>query len=419
MDHRPLGQLPFIALVLAALTACNGRSQTDAPWLTAVDPSAHAAYFPLLGTSHDPTAPGSAISCSSCHDGSTFRTFRCTGCHAQPATDVIHAGVVAGYAFESATCYQCHRDGTTGTINHARFFPIGSGTSHALACADCHSDPARRADLSTLDCASCHSGRSGFSGAHAGVKDFPSGATNADCLRCHADGQVDHVAAHQARFPIASGSITHDTACLQCHAQSRADKTYAADFGSFHCTGCHANPATDSVHQAVSGYAYASAACFECHGSGSAAPANHSTSFFPIGAGTKHDGVQCSECHTDLSNPTDPARFACDTCHLADASFSATHTSPASGVSILALRTASGSRPALSLTSPNCLLCHADSQVNAIASHPAGGSSLGRNDHQVAGCITCHSGRRGDKPFAARFDTRPGCVACHTNGNPG
>src|SRR6266545_5256073 len=165
MDHRPLGHLPFIALVLAALAACKG-SQTDAPWLTAVDPSAHAAYFPLLGTSHDPTAPGSAVSCSSCHDGSTFRTFRCTGCDAQPATDAIHAGAVAGYAFDSATCFECHKDGTTGTINHARFFPVGSGTSHALACADCHSDPARRADLSTLDCASCHSGRSGFSGAH-------------------------------------------------------------------------------------------------------------------------------------------------------------------------------------------------------------------------------------------------------------
>jgi nitrate/TMAO reductase-like tetraheme cytochrome c subunit len=408
------------ALAVLALAACGGRGKSKAPWLTAVDPASHAAWFPLVGTAHDPTVPGTTVSCSGCHTSATFSTFSCTGCHAQPATDPIHAGVVAGYAWESGACYSCHRDGSAGVVDHAPFFPIGAGTSHALACAGCHGDPVHRQDLGTLACASCHGGRSGFAAVHAGVEDFPASASSADCLRCHADDRVERVADHQARFPIASGSATHDTACLQCHAQSRTDKPYAADFAAFSCTACHGNPDTDSAHAGVAGYSYASAACYQCHPTGSAAPADHSARAFPIGTGTAHEGVTCSQCHTDLSHPTDPAAFACDACHLATAGFAASHQSPASGISILAVHTSRSASTQLPLTSPSCLRCHADSQVDAVASHPSGEDTpRGNGDHRDAGCLTCHSAQRSDKPFAASFDREPGCSTCHPNGTGG
>jgi hypothetical protein len=96
--------------------------------------------------------------------------------------------------------------------DHVRFFPIGTGTQHVLACTQCHTDFANRQDTSTLACASCHATIAGFATKHTGVKDYD--ATSPACVRCHGDSQVDRVAAHTT-FPVVSGSATHDTACLQ------------------------------------------------------------------------------------------------------------------------------------------------------------------------------------------------------------
>src|SRR5512147_3002447 len=114
-------------------------------------------------------------------------------------------------------------------------------------------------------------------------------------MACHGDSQVDLVSAH-TQFPVATGSTTHDTVCLQCHTSWRTDKTFAADFGAYDCTACHAQPATDAAHSGMNGYVYASASCYGCHPTGTAAPANHDTAFFPaIGSTTAHAiaGVTC------------------------------------------------------------------------------------------------------------------------------
>jgi hypothetical protein len=405
-----------ILLLAVAAAGCSRRS--DAPWLTAVDLAAHAAFLPLAGTVHDPTVASTGVSCDACHPGTTFKQFDCTTCHTQAQADPLHAGV-AGYQWASASCYGCHPTGTGTMADHGSFFPIGTGSSHALGCTQCHTDSARRTDPSTLACASCHAAIAGFSTAHAAVADYD--ATSPGCVRCHGDAQVDRVAAH-TQFPVARGSATHDTVCLQCHTALRTDKPFAADLSTFDCLGCHAQPATDTAHQSVTGYAYASASCYGCHPSGAAAPADHDASFFPIGTGTQHAGIACTQCHTDLASPTVATHFACGTCHLAlDATLVARHTTSTSNTRV----TVSAAEISTS-DSSTCLRCHADAQVTLTSAHPSG--TEGDPPHQRATCLQCHDVFRSDKTFGADFASDPalasklgpkeGCYHCHDSAPP-
>jgi hypothetical protein len=226
------------------------------------------------------------------------------------------------------------------------------------------------------------------------------------------------VAGHDRYFPL-SGT-PHDpsapgttVSCDACHPGNT--------FAQFDCTTCHTAATTDPLHAGVAGYAHTSDACFACHRSGGAAPADHDTRFFPRGTGTPHAGMSCTSCHTDLTHPADPANFACASCHAGIAGFAGKHD-PIGGVSILTVRTSCTSATTLSFTSPDCLRCHADSQVNRVASHSAGATALGNATHQAAGCLTCHVAMRTDKPFGADFDKSgagqgsPGCATCHNGG---
>jgi hypothetical protein len=221
------------------------------------------------------------------------------------------------------------------------------------------------------------------------------------------------VVGHATYLPLAgtphdpsppAGGGTPAVSCNDCHP--------GASFREFSCTGCHQDPATSTAHAGIAGYSWLSSACYGCHPSGSAAPPNHTPSFFPVGAGTAHAGIRCTECHTDLSRPNDPASFACAACHLAMAGFPA--HGPVGGVSILAVHTGRNTvGPSLTLTSPNCLRCHADAQVDRVADHPRGENALGNGDHVGAGCVTCHPTFRADKPFGTDFRAARGCNTCH------
>ena len=410
-----------VALLVIVAAAC-GKSGSTAPWLTDPGVNGHGRFFPLAGTPHDPTTPGTTVSCDACHPGNTFAEFDCTTCHAADATDPLHTGV-SGYTHTSPACLQCHPSGTIAApADHdTRFFPRGTGTAHAaLGCRQCHTDLANPTVPANFACAGCHATLSGFSTAHAAVTGVNASTPSAQCLVCHGDSQVNKVAAH-TQFPIAAGSSTHDTVCLQCHTSLRTDKPFAADLAAFDCTVCHAQAATDPGHAGVNGYVYASPSCYGCHPTGTAAPANHDAAFFPISAGTAHVGIACTACHTDLTHPTDPANFACASCHNGLPGFSGKHD-PINGVVILSVRTNCTNATPVPLTSSYCLRCHADSQVDRVASHPGGDSAFGNGTHRGAGCLTCHVAMRTDKPFGANFNKSgasqgsPGCAACHANG---
>ena len=229
---------------------------------------------------------------------------------------------------------------------------------------------------------------------------------------------VPNRASHDVYFPIAAGP--HAAAdCNDCHGSFDT-------FKKFGCTAsaCHAQPQTDTAHQGMAGYASDGPTCVRCHPRGTmAAPPNHDTAFFPRGPGTVHGNasVGCLQCHLKLATPNDPTAFGCYTCHSTLAT-GWPHPDPVGGVSILVVHTSQTASSPIDITnSANCLLCHADSQVNTVASHPAGDGSPFRNAaHGGAGCLTCHSQwTRPDKNFGADFSTTgaigsgKGCGTCH------
>jgi hypothetical protein len=245
----------LVAFLCAAILACSAPA--EAPWLTATTVDEHAKFLPLAATPHDPTTPGAAVSCDGCHPGTTFTQFVCTTCHGPAATDPLHMGV-AGYApggVTSAQCLGCHPQGQgLAPADHATFFPIAT-PAHPAVCTLCHTDRAARQDPSTLACVACHSSRPGFSTAHAAVKDCPVAPPPEWCLRCHADSQVDRIAAHGPQAGPSGnagpGDGRHDTHCFQCHTMvpplalfggtgaGVASRPWAQDWKQAACTKCH------------------------------------------------------------------------------------------------------------------------------------------------------------------------------------
>lgn len=267
-----------LAGALAALLGGCASGDTSAPWLTMPDAAAHAVDFPIAsGQVH------AGLACDDCHreqvagawqPSASFASYTCVGCHsasrpeishdARATIDAIHAAVT-GYAYDDppsrsraapSRCLGCHPDGSGGApANHPLLFPIGAGTKHAgISCGRCHTDPAARTNTATLACAGCHAALAGFAAAHAvpgaAITTTVSSPTatpvavpmdSPGCLRCHADSQVDRVAAH----PVTDESFLRDphraAGCLTCHSGSRADKPYpAANFGTRPgCFTCH------------------------------------------------------------------------------------------------------------------------------------------------------------------------------------
>ena len=243
---------------------------------------------------------------------------------------------------------------------------------------------------------------------------------------------------HAAYFPLvgtphdptAAGSAVTCAACHAVEAPPSSGTYVFRSFAEFDCTRCHGQASMSygasgngqagltAFHAGVSGFQWLSGACYGCHKDGSSAPANH-PGLFPIGTGSAHAGVTCAQCHLDAASRQDVTKLGCATagCHDAVPGFSGGHAA-VSGVSILALHTSQGASTDLPLTAQNCLKCHADSQVDAVASHTTSSGGFSRSQHKAGGCLTCHSATRSDKPFGADFSTTPGCAICHPNGIP-
>ncbi len=206
------------------------------------------------------------------------------------------------------------------------------------------------------------------------------------------------VAGHSRFFPLVN--TPHDptavgttVSCEGCHPGNT--------FAEFDCATCHTAAATDPLHVGVSGYTHTSAACLQCHPTGSiAAPPNHDAADFPRGAGTSHAAIGCIQCHTDLTNPTSTANFACAGCHSGlSGGFAAGH---ANVVGVDA-----------STTSAQCLVCHGDGQINPVASHTLFPIAKGSATHDTV-CLQCHTTLRTGKPYAYAADfTAYECTGCH------
>ncbi len=258
------------ALLLLGSVACSGGGGGSGPWLTMPDAQEHAQrFFP-----YTPGTPHASATCDDCHPPlESFTQFTCTQCHtgnhADQATVTASHSAVADFRFASDACYACHRDGTG--VNHGPFFPISSGAHAGTACASCHVDPA---DRTVLGCAGCHPhDQATAATAHAQVAGYAF--QSALCVRCHADSQVNRIAAHLPfrvgpGAPHRVGTPDESGSCLRCHPNRRTDKPFGQDFQAVDCLQCHSQTSLAAQHSGRPGYQYATASCLasNCHANG-------------------------------------------------------------------------------------------------------------------------------------------------------
>jgi len=414
-----------------------------------------------------------------------FRERACIGCHAEPLDRVVsrHATIqISVISADTASCLACHPNGGPSSFNHP-LFPITQTDVHALglpavhlpgaiACTSCHTGAAGPAGI---DCTTCHT-QAATEPAHVAVADLKfttATETSGLCLRCHAESQVPvavattpptHVppVAPHAPFDVRTGAIHFQQPCLSCHAAPRMDKAWAADFKQQACSGCH----SEAVDQVVSRHALLqitavptdTASCLSCHPNGEPATSfNHI--FFPVALGDVHalgaaavhlpGAISCKSCHTTGASIS----VDCTVCH-GPADQNAMHSGlvgpePANGTSLW-----SGSGAAPGGETANCLLCHANSALQRVATHaqttaqPAGFPIANGNhfqsceqchtarttapalrnpqlDFTAASCANCHSEAKDSTSskhaaFGVDLATMPAttatCLGCHSNG---
>ncbi|MDQ3262730.1 MAG: hypothetical protein M3Y59_03570 [Myxococcota bacterium] len=443
--------------VLGALLALGACTRTEPVDLEGMTPARHEAVFPVATGTHGGTA------CDRCHlDPSTFSAPSCIGCHEhnQQLTDAAHLGVVEGYQFAGTACYACHPRGEAEGFNHEAQFPIAVGTTHQEArCGSCHPDATAR---KRLDCVGCHT-REKADPRHTAVDGYLW--ASASCFGCHPRADIPLPVDHQLRFPIGPGSKHQGIGCVTCHVDPANRKT-------LDCVSCHTHEKTltDANHAQVTGYEYTSASCYRCHPQANVESVVDHTPFFPTAAGSKHQGIACATCHPV---PGDRKQFDCLSCHThektrtdanhggvagyqyqspscygchpdatvgevahpyfpvdpgtthQDAACSSCHQVPGDRkvVNCGSCHSSAETAPqhtqvgGYSFSSPLCIRCHGDGQLDRVALHLPFRITGGAK-HAGEPCLTCHPGFRTDKPWAADF-TLPklSCGPCHSRGD--
>lgn len=219
--------------------------------------------FPLMGRHL-------LLDCESCHVGQAPTEFtntptNCVDCHRIDYMNSTNPSHVAG-GFSTA-CMECHQlaGWRPATMpRHDPFFPIFSGTHRGQwdDCMVCHDQPS---NPRVFTCLPCHAHNpTDMNAAHQGVGGY-SYASQA-CYSCHPTGERGAFVDHDAQFfPIYSGAHRNKwNDCSTCH-NNPGNKSI------FTCLSCHEHnqQRMDDTHLGeVSGYAYTSTACYQCHSNG-------------------------------------------------------------------------------------------------------------------------------------------------------
>ncbi|MGB2869049.1 MAG: hypothetical protein WBD36_11400 [Bacteroidota bacterium] len=202
------------------------------------------------------TGKHTSVACLSCHVNSNYQLVYtdCYQCHQadfQTPTNPNH--VAGGFSHQ---CQTCHTTGgwTPASFDHntTKFALTGKHTS--VACLSCHVNS--NYQLAYTDCYQCH--QADFQ--KPTNPNHVSANFSHQCQTCHTttawlpstfdhDGQYFRIysGAHRGRW----------TSCSDCHTTT--------SYASFTCTTCHTQTNTNSEHQGVSGYVYASPSCYSCH----------------------------------------------------------------------------------------------------------------------------------------------------------
>lgn len=211
--------------------------------------------FPLTGAHQ-------SLDCISCHANGYINTPKdCWSCHAAnytAATDPDHTA--NNFSHQCETCHSTSA-WSPATFDHSQTsFPLTGAHANINNCVDCHSNGYSNTPTA---CVACHQQNYDAStDPNHRAAGFPT-----TCEQCHSTSawspaNWDHDSQY---FPIYSGKHRGEwNVCSDCHVD-------AADYKRFECINCHEHDRsrTDSKHSGVSGYSYNSAACYNCHPTGS------------------------------------------------------------------------------------------------------------------------------------------------------
>lgn len=218
------------------------------------DPIAHD-FFPLeLG--HD------IQDCSQCHNTGNFADASpdCFGCHQTDYNESINPSHQAlGLSTDCASCHTTDLDWMPAKFEiHDQFYALnGAHSDIADDCVACHNGDYNNTPNT---CFGCHQDD------YNGVDDPNHSALgfSTECTDCHTEdawepSTFDHDGMY---FPIFSGEHQGEwDACTDCH-------TTPGDPKMFSCFKCHLEGPTNGEHNGVSGYAYQSNLCLQCHPDG-------------------------------------------------------------------------------------------------------------------------------------------------------
>lgn len=357
------------------------RCHNEESWLVPDMTALHRlTRFPLTGAHY-------AADCRDCHQSNSSLLFEplpvdCFSCHQQ---DYLNAKVPDHVANNYSTnCVDCHNINAVSWsgagINHA-FFPLQE--SHNIDCAQCHIQGQPYNSISQ-ECSSCHltDYQQAVNPNHSSVG-FPT-----QCNECHdlnPGWRPASFSNHDNQFfPVYSGKHKGEwESCTDCH-------TISNDFSQFSCIGCHEHNQQDmnEEHSDVSGYAYDSRACFECHPSGDGDKVfDHNTTSFPLTGA--HNTIICADCHTSGYSGTSTACQSCHRQHYNDA--------------------ANPSHTQLGL-SQDCAECHTtnpDWQPATFAQHDNYFVLRGAHQRIASNCFDCHEGNYVNSPNS--------CFGCHAS----
>lgn len=203
-----------------------------------------------------------AADCFKCHQGNyTTTPNQCFGCHAANFNQTNNPNhISSGFP---TTCSTCHSQTawTPATFNHNSIWPLtGYHLTIAQNCNACHNGNYVNTPNT---CVGCHqTNYNQTNNPNHTAAQFP--VTCSDCHNTTAWSPANWN--HDSQyFPIYSGKHNGQwTTCVECH-------TNPSNYAVFSCIDCHEHNAasTNSAHQGVSGYAYNSVACYNCHPNGS------------------------------------------------------------------------------------------------------------------------------------------------------
>ncbi len=335
-----------------------------------------ATNFPLTGAH-------TSVECSNCHQGGFSGTpTDCAACHQSNYNAAVNPSHTAlALPTDCASCHSTNPNWEPALFpNHNNYYElIGAHAQIASNCITCHNG---NYTTTPNTCFGCHetdyNGTTNPQHAAAGF--------GTECQTCHSQtawtpATFDH---DNQYFPIYSGKHAGVwTLCSECH-------TTPSNFSVFSCIDCHEHNRTDTDehHQGVSGYVYASDACYACHPDGTSSGAfNHNTSIFPLTGA--HTTLNCQQCHQS-GYPGTPTE--CVACHQSNYNTAAnpSHT-------VLAIST-------------DCVSCHSTNpnwEPALFPQHNQYFELIGRHAEISQNCTACHNGNYNSTPDQ--------CQGCHIN----